>query len=101
MKKKKKKKKRSAFPKPKKPLSLKQTVEKIMKVNGYGKFIHSLICKSRRPDQEAANVVFAYYRPEPSELKALKLPPELLDHKDVDSDSCTTTFMFIDFVKYY
>ena len=45
-------------------------------------------------------MVFAYYRPEPSELKALKLPPELLDHKDVESDLCTTTFMFIDFAKY-
>jgi hypothetical protein len=94
------KKKRAAFSKPKKPLSLKQTVKKILAEPEFAEFIHSHIRKARQGDQKAANVVFAHYRPQPEELKELKLPRELLDHKDVESDLCTTGFMLIDFARY-
>ena len=97
MKKKVMEKKGAVFSKPKKPLSLKQTVKKILAEPEFAKFIHSQIRKSREGDQEAANVVFAHYRPQPEELKALKLPRGLLHHKDVESDFCTSTFMLIDF----
>jgi hypothetical protein len=85
------------FPNPQKPLSLEQTVKKILAEPEFAKFIHSHIQKSRQGDQEAANVVFAHYQPQPEELKALKLPRKLLDQKDVEDDTCTSTFMLIDF----
>jgi hypothetical protein len=94
------KKKKATFSKPKKPRSLKETIKKILTDPEFAKFIHSQILKARQGDQEAANVLFAYYRPQPEELKALKLPRELLDHKDVGSDLCTTGFMLIDFAMY-
>jgi hypothetical protein len=90
-------KKKLSFPKPKKPLSFKAVVKKILTEPDFAKFIHSEVLKARGGDQAAADLVGEYFRPLPEELTALKLPRELLDHTDVDDDLCTTGHMLIDF----
>ena len=85
------------FPKPKKPLSFKKVVNKILDDPEFAEFIHGLVLEAREGNQFAADTVSDYFKPLPDELKRLKLPPELLKHRDVKDKRCTTTHMLIDF----
>ena len=88
-------KKRTTFPKPKKPLSFKAVVKKILAEPEFAEFIHGEILKARKGDRAAADIVFEYFRPLPKEMKDLELPRELLDQTDVPF--CTISFMLLDF----
>ncbi|MBA2585280.1 MAG: hypothetical protein H0U99_02205 [Chthoniobacterales bacterium] len=84
----------SEFPKPAKPLSFKQVVDKILEEPDYAEFIHNEVLKARDGDTEAGKKVAAHFKPLPDELKRLKLPPDF-----GDDDRCTnnTTHYLIDF----
>ncbi len=94
---KKRKKKRKIPPKPNKPYSFQEAVDIILDDADFAEFIHGEILKARDGNQIAADTVSEYFRPLPEELKALKLPQELLDQKDVNSKLCTTGHMLLDF----
>jgi hypothetical protein len=85
------------FRKPKKPLSFQQVVKQILADPEFAKFIHGLVLEARKGNQYAADTVSDYFKPLPAELKELKLPPDLLEHRDVNDIRCTTTHMLIDF----
>ena len=85
------------FSKPKKPLSFKKVVRKILADREFAKFIHGLVLEAREGNQFAADTVSDYFKPLPDEMKRLKLPPGLLKHRDVRDMKCTTTHMLIDF----
>jgi hypothetical protein len=89
--------KKKAFPRPKKPLSFQEVVDQILKDKDFANFIHDLVLKARDGNQYASDTVSEYFKPLPEELKKLKLPPDLLKHKDVNDIRCTTGHMLIDF----
>ena len=62
------------FKKPAKPLSYKETVNKILKDPAYAKFFHGLLLKARKGDKEAEKNLAARFQLAPRELKEFKLP---------------------------
>jgi hypothetical protein len=85
------------FRKPPKPLSFGAMVKKILADPEFAKFIHQEVIKARGGDQTAADEVFDYFWPLPEELEALRLPADMLEHRDVNDVLCTSTLLLIDF----
>ena len=98
-----KKRKKSPPLPPEVPYSFQKMVDLILDDKEFAKFIHNKILEARdrrlaaADRQAAADTLREYFRPRPEELKALKLPQSLLDHKDVNDKMCTTTHMLLDF----
>jgi hypothetical protein len=63
------------FPNPTKPHSLKKIVKKALKNKKYAKFIHGQVRKARGGDAAAKATLNAHFKPQRSELKALKIAP--------------------------
>lgn len=88
---------------PKKPLSYKQFVQRVIAEPQYGKDVHKLVCKARAGDKEAAKKLKAMVTLTNDDIKKCCLPKKtlsLLDcgqNKSLEVFKTNTTTLLLDF----
>jgi hypothetical protein len=86
------------FKKPAKPLSFKETVNKILKDADYAKFFRGEVVKARKGNKEAEKIIAAHFKFRPDELKALDLPKGFGSCSGACTDTTATTTNLFEFV---
>lgn len=88
---------------PKKQLTYKQLVKKVVKDPKFAKMVHGLVCKMRKGDKEAAKKLRKLVTLTAEDLEQCCLPPNLLElldcghNKGFEQLKTATTTLLLDF----